>query len=79
MLDDDGNAIIIDFDSCMPIGQDIGCRKAGTFGWEMDPVPSTSAPDNDMYGLKLIAKFMEERKSLPECDHLFALPSAIYF
>ena len=58
MLDDDGNAIIIDFDSCMPIGQDIRCRKAGTFGWEMDPVPSTSAPDNDMYGLKLIAKFM---------------------
>lgn len=63
MLDDDGNAIIIDFDSCMPIGQNIEGRKAGTFGWEMDPAPSTSDPDNDMYGLKLIAKFMEEKRA----------------
>jgi serine/threonine protein kinase len=60
MLDDDGNAVIIDFDSCMPIGQEIGLfQKAGTFGWTMDPAPVISLPENDTYGLTLISNFLE--------------------
>jgi len=60
MLDHEGNAVIIDFDSCMPVGQEIGSRKAGTFGWIKEPALSISVPENDFYGLTLIAKFMEQ-------------------
>jgi hypothetical protein len=59
MLDDQGNAVIIDFDSCIPIGQEIGYRKGGTFGWMKEPGPNISVPENDTYGLTLIARFME--------------------
>jgi len=44
MLDEDGNAVIIDFDSCMRLGKEIGPRKAGTYGWTTDPAPCISAP-----------------------------------
>jgi serine/threonine protein kinase len=60
MLDDSGEAVIIDFDSCMPIGQEIGFRKGGTFCWTPEPPPSIAVPENDLYGLRLIAKFMPE-------------------
>ena len=58
MLSDTGEAVIIDFDSCLPIGQEIGFRKGGTFGWTSEPPPSIAVPENDLFGLKLIAKFM---------------------
>jgi hypothetical protein len=57
MLNDTGDAVIIDFDSCLPIGQEIG--KGGTFGWTSEPPPSIAVPENDLYGLTLIAKFMK--------------------
>jgi serine/threonine protein kinase len=60
MLDDAGNAVIIDFDSCLAIGQEIGNRKAGTFTWEMKPAPKIATPENDMHGLKLISEFLKE-------------------
>ncbi|KAF9512934.1 hypothetical protein BS47DRAFT_1362836 [Hydnum rufescens UP504] len=57
MPDDDRNAVFIDFD---PIGQEIGLfRKAGTFGWNMNPSPTVSLPESDRYGLTLIANFLE--------------------
>lgn len=35
----------------------------------MDPAPGTSDPDSDMYGLKLIVKFMEENIGFPGCEY----------
>jgi hypothetical protein len=58
MLGDTGDAVIIDFDSCLPIGQEIGFRKGGTFGWTSEPPPSIAVPENDLFGLTLIAKVM---------------------
>jgi serine/threonine protein kinase len=60
MLCDTGDPVTIDFDSCLPIGQEIGSRKGGTFGWTSKPPPTIAVPENDLYGLTLIAKFMEE-------------------
>jgi serine/threonine protein kinase len=60
MLGDTGDAVIIDFDSCLPIGREIEFRKGGTFGWTSEPPPTIAVPENDLYGLTLIAKFMEE-------------------
>jgi serine/threonine protein kinase len=59
MLDDSTEAVIIDFDSCMPIGRQMGFRKRGIFYWTPEPPPSTAVPENDLYSLRLIAKFME--------------------
>lgn len=61
MLGDTGDAVIIDFDSCLPIGQEMGFRKGGTFGWTSEPPPSIAVPENDLYALTLIAKFMRGR------------------
>jgi hypothetical protein len=75
MLDNDGNAVIIDFDSCLPVGQEIGFRKAGTFGWTVDPAPTISVPENDTYGLTLIAKFVERKDTdLPLSSDVGAAP-----
>jgi len=60
MLDDVGEAVIIDFDSCMPIGQDIGYRKGGTPGWTSESQGKIAVPENDLYGLSLVSKFIEE-------------------
>ncbi|OAX37970.1 kinase-like protein [Rhizopogon vinicolor AM-OR11-026] len=63
MLDDAGNAVIIDFDSCMPIGEEIpSYRKAGTPGWTMDPMQSVSDPENDLYGLTQIGEFLKGKR-----------------
>ncbi|KAG1777755.1 kinase-like domain-containing protein [Suillus placidus] len=64
MLDDAGDPVIIDFDSCTPIGEKIGLSgKAGTFGWTMDPMPTISLPENDLYGLTQIGEFMKGKRS----------------
>jgi serine/threonine protein kinase len=59
MLDDMGEAVIIDFDSCMPIGQNIGYRKGGTPGWTSASQWRIAVPENDLYGLSLVSKFIE--------------------
>ncbi|SPO04567.1 uncharacterized protein DNG_07252 [Cephalotrichum gorgonifer] len=43
-----GNPVIIDFDSCRPIGEKLG-EKAGTFEWELEEA-ELSEPENDFYG-----------------------------
>ncbi|KAG2135510.1 kinase-like domain-containing protein [Suillus clintonianus] len=61
MLDDAGDAVIIDFDSCKPIGEELG--KAGTFTWTVEPMPTISLPENDLYGLAQIGEFMKGNRS----------------
>jgi serine/threonine protein kinase len=39
MLGDTRDVVIVDFDSCLPIGQEIGFRKGGTFSWTSEPLP----------------------------------------
>lgn len=64
MLDDAGNPVIIDFDSCIPIGEEVGLSgKAGTFGWTVEPMPTIALPENDIYGLKQIGEFMKGKRS----------------
>ena len=42
VLDDAGDAVIVDFDSCVPIGEVTGSR---TFDWTMESMPSISVPE----------------------------------
>ncbi|KAG2071487.1 hypothetical protein BDR04DRAFT_1194040, partial [Suillus decipiens] len=64
MLDDAGNPVIIDFDSCIPIGAEVGLSgKAGTFGWTIEPMPTIALLENDIYGLKQIGEFMKGKRS----------------
>jgi hypothetical protein len=61
MLDDNGHPVIIDFDSCAEIGQDLNGRKAGTYGWVRlgEPGLDTSIVANDEYALSLIAQYLD--------------------
>jgi serine/threonine protein kinase len=56
MLDEDNNAIIIDFDSCKREGEKLGI-KGGTFMWCEEGV-DTSLKANDIYGFKEIEKLL---------------------
>ena len=51
MLIDQGHPVIIDFDCCAPIGQDIDRHKGGTFGWVKEPEPHTCTVESDEYAL----------------------------
>ncbi|KAG2107365.1 hypothetical protein BD769DRAFT_1694102 [Suillus cothurnatus] len=60
----DGDPVINDFDSCIPIGEEMGLSgKAGTFGWTIEPRPTIALPENDIYGLKQIGEFMKGNRS----------------
>ena len=59
MLDDKGLPVIIDFDSCGRIGEDLTGRKGGTFGWVKKPEPRISTVESDDYALSLIARYMD--------------------
>lgn len=64
MLDDAGVPIIIDFDSCLPIGEEIGmCCKGGTIDWMVELMPTIALPENDIYGLTQIGEFVKGRRS----------------
>lgn len=64
MLDDAGDPVIIDFDSCIPIGEEMGLSgKAGTFGWTIELRPTIGLPENHIYGLKQIGEFMKGNRS----------------
>ncbi|KAF8491644.1 kinase-like domain-containing protein [Gautieria morchelliformis] len=53
MLDDQGQAVIIDFDSCSKPGEK---SRGGTYGWSKSP--QTVAIENDEYGFGLIERFI---------------------
>ena len=58
MLDDKGHPVIIDFDSCAEIGQDLDGRKT-TFGWATKSEQQTSTIASDEYALSLIAQYLD--------------------
>lgn len=53
MLDDDGHAIIIDFDSCASIG---ARSRGGTPGWSK--CPTVAKIENDEHGFNLVTQFI---------------------
>ena len=57
MLDANDSAIIIDFDSCRPEGDDLGL-KGGTLGWN-EKMSEQSQRWNDLHGLSQIQNFLE--------------------
>jgi len=59
MLNNQGHPVIIDFDSCAPIGQDMHGRKGGTFGWVRKPEPRTCTVESDEYALSLISQYLD--------------------
>ena len=56
MVGGDGNAVIIDFDSCKPEGQELG-QKGGTFGWAEEGITHATR-GNDFYGISKIREFL---------------------
>lgn len=59
MVDGDGsNPVIIDFDSCRPEGQELGC-KGGTPDWAAEGITHANR-ENDLYGLSKIKEFLGE-------------------
>ena len=88
MLDDQGHPVIIDFDSCAPIGQDMDGRKTGTFGWVRKPEPRICTVESDDYALSLIGQYLDGKVDdgdlpLPldvsiEC-HLFMMTISFIF
>jgi serine/threonine protein kinase len=69
MLDDEGNTVIIDFDSCTKVGDRL--RKGGTMGWShWDPLPVIATVDNDNYSMQLITKHLLnglQKEKVNEC------------
>lgn len=53
MVDDAGNPIVIDFDSCVAVGAP---SRGGTPGWSKSP--KVAAFENDTYSFDLVAKFV---------------------
>ncbi|PPQ84084.1 hypothetical protein CVT25_003604 [Psilocybe cyanescens] len=54
MVDNAGNPIIIDFDSCVPVGAP---SRGGTPGWTKSP--KFAAFENDTYSFELVRKFVQ--------------------
>lgn len=61
MFDEHDTAVIIDFDSTRPVGQELSF-KAGTFGFKCEGA-KLSKPENDFYRLKKIEEFFDEKCS----------------
>ena len=58
----DNTPVLIDFDSCRPIGAPLGI-KSGTLGWSAhEGGKRLSLPENDLYGLRKIREFLNEWK-----------------
>ncbi|KAK3317591.1 serine/threonine kinase [Cercophora scortea] len=57
MVDDKGNAVIIDFDSCRPEGETMGIKN-GSPGWSLEDMTHAKR-ENDEYGLERMRKFLE--------------------
>lgn len=55
MLDTTSTPVIIDFDSCCPLGERIG-GKGGTFGWTNNA--DTAVVENDWYGLNKVEQWL---------------------
>ena len=61
MFDDKSNPIIIDFDTCRPVGNKKG-HKFGTPGFYRENAKS-SEPQNDCYALEMLKKYLDESMS----------------
>ena len=61
MLEDSGNLAIIDFDSCMQVGQEMGFRKAGAFDLTIDLIPAISPPENNTTPYCSSHNFMKQK------------------
>lgn len=55
MIAKDGAAVIVDFDSCRPIGKPMGI-KGSTPGWEVST--ECAVPDNDLHNLDKIERYL---------------------
>lgn len=64
MLDENGRAVIIDFDACRPIGAQ---SRGGTPGWGTNP--SVALAENDEYGLNLLGMFMRGEYDGQDLSH----------
>ena len=79
MLDDKGHPVIIDFDSCAEIGQDLDGRKGTTFGWATKSEPQTSTIASDEYALSLIAQYLDGTTSTGTGCEYFDIISILSF
>ncbi|KAF3930501.1 hypothetical protein ABW19_dt0200897 [Dactylella cylindrospora] len=63
MFDEDGVAVIIDFDSCQPEDADIAITesKPGSFPFEVDPT-KLFTKEHDLEALEMLVQWMEERR-----------------
>lgn len=59
MFDSDGTAVIIDFDSCRPLGEELG-TKSGTLGFFVEKT-TMSKEANDLYALEKIEEYLNEK------------------
>lgn len=59
MLRDDGEVVLIDYDSCQAEGEEL--HKVGTMGWMRDGV-THSSPSNDEYGMRKLETFLHLAK-----------------
>jgi hypothetical protein len=60
MLDDDGNAVLIDFDSCEKEG---GPREGGTPGYMKDARELLAQKEMDWYSLECVKTWLETGKT----------------
>ncbi|KAJ6591691.1 hypothetical protein DFH09DRAFT_1306403 [Mycena vulgaris] len=58
-LNEDSLPVIIDFDSCHPIGESLKGKKAGTMGWDHEGVISEAK--NDFFGLDKVESWLQEK------------------
>ncbi|KAJ7454782.1 kinase-like domain-containing protein [Mycena latifolia] len=63
MLAADSRAVLIDFDSCHPLGESLKGKKVAT--WDWDHGGETAEPQNDWVGLDKVQSWLEARAS--EC------------
>lgn len=58
MFDEDGRAVIIDFDSCRREGEKLGKGKAGTMGYA-DETAEVARRENDWFSLGKVRDFLQ--------------------
>ena len=63
-VDDNGEAVLIDFDSCLPFGKKL-MKGVGSTG-DFLPELSISSKENDFHGVDAIETFLEENLSGPQ-------------
>nr|GAT53634.1 predicted protein [Mycena chlorophos] len=62
MLDKFGQAVVIDFDSCVEIGASMSGNQGTTFGWEYENTGISKA-ENDLWALSEIARWLGGKRT----------------